>query len=122
MSPHPFRPGRRAEDVRSGAIRLKAPAKGALEQLVAAAVHADSPADAHAFTQAQQWVNSLVAARRHHLSFSDEAALQLYAAYKQSTCGAAPQAGPSRVNVKERAKWEAWNGMRSLSSEVSTCI
>ena len=44
--------------------------------------------------------------------------LKLYALYKQAT---APEtrsaAAPSRLNVKERAKWEAWHEVRALAPE-----
>jgi diazepam-binding inhibitor (GABA receptor modulating acyl-CoA-binding protein) len=40
---------------------------------------------------------------------------QLYGLYKQATVGAAPSAAPSRFNLLAFKKWEAWDGVRTLS-------
>jgi len=42
--------------------------------------------------------------------------LKLYALFKQAE-GPAPESGPSRFDAVARAKWEAWNDVRSLSAE-----
>jgi len=42
--------------------------------------------------------------------------LKLYALFKQAE-GPAPESGPSRFDAVARAKWEAWNDVRSLSAD-----
>ena len=46
---------------------------------------------------------------------TNEELLKLYALYKQATEGNNGTNGPPVTNVKERAKWNAWYGLRGTS-------
>jgi acyl-CoA-binding protein len=50
---------------------------------------------------------------------SDKEKLQFYALYKQATVGKCNIPQPWAVNVVERAKWEAWNGLGNMSSDTA---
>lgn len=41
--------------------------------------------------------------------------LKLYALYKQSTIGDCNISQPSTLNLKESAKWNAWNKIKGMS-------
>jgi len=45
---------------------------------------------------------------------SNEELLQLYALYKQATIGDNVTSQPWAIQVKERAKWEAWKTHRGM--------
>jgi acyl-CoA-binding protein len=90
--------------------------KAVFTGLVAAAATPDAPpADDERFRQAQDWVTSVAVPRQ---LLSSDAVLRLYGAFKQATSGAAPLRGPSRWDLRARAKWEAWSAMRPLEAEV----
>mmetsp|Transcript_3153 Transcript_3153/g.4543 ORF Transcript_3153/g.4543 Transcript_3153/m.4543 type:complete len:402 (+) Transcript_3153:1724-2929(+) len=48
---------------------------------------------------------------------SNDDKLTMYACYKQATCGDCQIPQPSRFNMVENAKWNAWNGLRGLSKD-----
>ena len=48
---------------------------------------------------------------------SNDELLKLYALYKQATSGDAFGKRPSLINVKERAKWDAWKVLEGKKSE-----
>ena len=43
--------------------------------------------------------------------------LKLYALYKQATKGDVEGKQPGRLNMVKRAKWDAWNERKGMSSE-----
>lgn len=47
--------------------------------------------------------------RREHLE-------TLYGLYKQATAGDAPEQGPTFLQPKARAKWNAWNSLRGMTA------
>ncbi|MBN2799052.1 MAG: acyl-CoA-binding protein [Deltaproteobacteria bacterium] len=49
----------------------------------------------------------------------NQSLLQLYALYKQATEGDVSGAKPSRLNLRARAKYEAWEGQRGLHQEAA---
>jgi len=48
---------------------------------------------------------------------TDEELLKLYALYKQSKFGNCNIEEPSRIYVKDHAKWKAWNDRKGLKQE-----
>ena len=55
-------------------------------------------------------------ARDELVGVKNESKLQLYAHYKQATCGDAPSTGPSRLRAVEHAKWKAWREIAGLAT------
>jgi len=97
-------------------MAIKAHSAAAFARLVASAAAPDAPpAVSLAFYNAKDWVTGIAIPNK---LLTDISVLRLYGAYKQATVGAALLAGPSRFDVKPRAKWEAWSAMKSLSPEV----
>ena len=47
---------------------------------------------------------------------SNEVKLRLYGLFKQSTVGQCNTSKPSSLKFVEKAKWDAWNGLGSMSS------
>ena len=45
--------------------------------------------------------------------------LKLYGFYKQATEGDVNTECPSMMNLKERAKWNAWNAVKSMDKETA---
>jgi diazepam-binding inhibitor (GABA receptor modulating acyl-CoA-binding protein) len=43
--------------------------------------------------------------------------LELYALYKQATCGDCDVEKPGSLNFKQKSKWNAWNSVKGLSSQ-----
>lgn len=43
--------------------------------------------------------------------------LKIYALYKQATAGDNTEKKPGFVDMVGRAKWDAWNGVKGVSSE-----
>ncbi|KAL0231929.1 hypothetical protein PCE1_002926 [Barthelona sp. PCE] len=43
--------------------------------------------------------------------------LELYALYKQHTVGDVNIPQPGRLKMRDRAKWNAWNGKKGISQE-----
>jgi diazepam-binding inhibitor (GABA receptor modulating acyl-CoA-binding protein) len=41
--------------------------------------------------------------------------LKIYALYKQSTEGDAPEQRPWAIEIIKRAKWESWNSLRHMT-------
>lgn len=54
------------------------------------------------------------AAKMNKLTFrpTDEQLLQIYGLYKQSTVGDCNVDKPGMFQLKEKAKWEAWNKLK----------
>ncbi|KAH8270489.1 hypothetical protein KR018_010751, partial [Drosophila ironensis] len=50
---------------------------------------------------------------------SDEEFLELYALYKQATVGDNTTAKPGLLDLKGKAKWEAWNKQKGKSSDAA---
>jgi diazepam-binding inhibitor (GABA receptor modulating acyl-CoA-binding protein) len=50
-------------------------------------------------------------------TFDNDTLLSLYGYYKQSTCGDCNIECPSFWQIKEKAKWEAWNQHKGMSTE-----
>lgn len=48
---------------------------------------------------------------------SDEELLSLYGLYKQVTEGDCHTKQPWAIDIKNRAKWDAWNGYQGMSKE-----
>jgi diazepam-binding inhibitor (GABA receptor modulating acyl-CoA-binding protein) len=48
---------------------------------------------------------------------SNDELLQLYALYKQAESGDASGSRPGMFNLKERAKWDAWNEKKGLKND-----
>jgi len=68
------------------------------------------------FTLAANFIQS------HHQQFSKNDLLQFYAFYKQSTTGeldTMTQARPSFFKVQERAKYDAWNGLKAMEKTTA---
>lgn len=50
---------------------------------------------------------------------TDAERLQFYALYKQATVGKCTTAQPWAIQVVERAKWNAWNSLGTMSKETA---
>lgn len=48
---------------------------------------------------------------------NDDQLLKLYALYKQATVGDCNTERPGLLDLKGKAKWDAWNDKKSLDSE-----
>lgn len=48
---------------------------------------------------------------------SNETKLKFYSYYKQATEGPCNTTQPYFFNVVERAKWDAWNGIKEMNKE-----
>lgn len=48
---------------------------------------------------------------------SDDELLQIYALYKQSTEGDVNTSRPGLLDLKGKAKWDAWNERKGMSQE-----
>ncbi|XP_023224832.1 acyl-CoA-binding protein-like [Centruroides sculpturatus] len=46
---------------------------------------------------------------------TDQELLELYALYKQATIGDCNTSRPGMLDLKGKAKWEAWNGKKGMS-------
>ncbi len=64
------------------------------------------------FKQASESVKTLT------IKPSDEELLELYALYKQVTCGDCDIERPGLMDPKGRAKWDAWNAKKGQCAEV----
>ncbi|CCW69722.1 unnamed protein product [Phytomonas sp. Hart1] len=51
------------------------------------------------------------------IQLDDDTKLKFYAFYKQATEGNADGSQPWAVQVKARAKWDAWNAIKDMSAE-----
>ncbi|EGI63257.1 Putative acyl-CoA-binding protein [Acromyrmex echinatior] len=49
----------------------------------------------------------------------DQDLLELYALYKQSTIGDCNTERPGMLDFKGKAKWDAWNGKKSMGQETA---
>ena len=49
----------------------------------------------------------------------NDALLELYALYKQATEGDVSGKRPSRLNIKARAKYDAWSNQKGTDSETA---
>lgn len=50
-------------------------------------------------------------------TFDNETLLKLYGYYKQSTVGDCDKVCPSFFQLKEKAKWEAWNNHKGMKKK-----
>ncbi|XP_023159310.1 acyl-CoA-binding protein homolog [Ceratitis capitata] len=50
---------------------------------------------------------------------TDAEFLEFYGLYKQSTVGDVNIAAPSAINLKDKAKWDAWNKHKGLSKDAA---
>lgn len=75
-------------------------------------------------------INSLFEKAVNHLNNTDEKTLNLdnntklkfYKYYKQATVGNCNTTQPSLFDFKNKAKWEAWNSLKTMSSEKAKCL
>ena len=75
-------------------------------------------------------INSLFEKAVEHLNNIDEKTLHLdnntklkfYKYYKQATFGNCNTTQPSLFDFKNKAKWEAWNSLKTMSSEKAKCL
>ncbi|XP_055841099.1 acyl-CoA-binding protein homolog isoform X2 [Episyrphus balteatus] len=50
---------------------------------------------------------------------SDEIFLEFYGLYKQSTAGDCNIAKPGGIDLKGKAKWDAWNSRKGMSTDAA---
>lgn len=50
-------------------------------------------------------------------SLSNEAKLEFYKYFKQATIGNVNTERPWSINIKDVAKWDAWNSVKDISNE-----
>ena len=50
---------------------------------------------------------------------SNDELLELYACYKQATDGDNETKKPGMLNLKDRAKWDAWSNMKGTDSNTA---
>tara|TARA_A100001011_G_scaffold192549_1_gene201161 strand:- start:2732 stop:2965 length:234 start_codon:yes stop_codon:yes gene_type:complete len=50
---------------------------------------------------------------------SDKELLYLYGMYKQATIGNCNHQEPSKINIKQHAKWEAWSMNKDIQKSVA---
>ena len=75
-------------------------------------------------------INSLFEKAVNHLNNTDEKTLDVdnntklkfYKYYKQATVGNCNTTQPSLFDFKNKAKWEAWNSLKDMSSEKAKCL
>lgn len=48
---------------------------------------------------------------------SKEVQLSIYAHFKQANVGDCNTSAPSMINVKEKAKWSAWNDLKGMTKD-----
>lgn len=65
------------------------------------------------FEDAQKRVNALTSRP------TNEQLLELYALYKQATLGDATGKRPGMLDIKARAKFDAWDGKRGTSKDTA---
>ena len=68
-----------------------------------------------AFEAATEYVRSLP--KDGPIQLSNSAKLEFYALFKQATEGDVKGTQPWAVQVEARAKWDAWNAKKGLSSD-----
>ena len=54
-----------------------------------------------------------------HTKPSDELMLEIYGLYKQVTVGDCKTSRPGMLDLKGKAKWDAWNALKGVSSEAA---
>ena len=75
-------------------------------------------------------INSLFEKAVNHLNNTDEKTLNVdnntklkfYKYYKQATVGNCNTTQPSLFDFKNKAKWEAWNSLKDMSSDKAKCL
>ena len=55
--------------------------------------------------------------RTHGKNLSNDQLLKLYSLYKQATIGDCNTEKPGMLDLKGKAKWEAWNGVKGKSKD-----
>eukprot|EP00455_Lapot_gusevi_P007942 TRINITY_DN13412_c0_g1_i1.p1 TRINITY_DN13412_c0_g1~~TRINITY_DN13412_c0_g1_i1.p1 ORF type:complete len:110 (-),score=43.20 TRINITY_DN13412_c0_g1_i1:127-411(-) len=68
-----------------------------------------------AFEAAVEYVRSLP--KDGPVQFDNDTKLQFYSLYKQATEGDVTGSQPWAVQLEARAKWDAWNSRKGLSSD-----
>ena len=53
----------------------------------------------------------------HNAKLSDDELKEIYSLYKQGTVGDNTTEKPGMLDLKGKAKWEAWNGQKGKSKE-----
>lgn len=67
------------------------------------------------FEKAVAWVRALP--KDGPVQLSNDVKLQFYGLYKQATEGDVTGTQPWAVQMEARAKWDAWNSRKGMSSE-----
>ena len=67
---------------------------------------------AHRFAEAQARIRTAT-------SLSNEVLLELYALYKQATAGDASGGRPGMLDLRGRAKYEAWAGRKGVTADAA---
>ncbi|KAG8180344.1 hypothetical protein JTE90_016375 [Oedothorax gibbosus] len=49
----------------------------------------------------------------------DTELLELYGLYKQATCGDCSADKPGALDLKAKAKWEAWSGKKGMAQDAA---
>tara|TARA_Y100000741_G_scaffold364546_1_gene355937 strand:- start:1613 stop:1903 length:291 start_codon:yes stop_codon:yes gene_type:complete len=78
----------------------------------------------------KQKINSLFEKAVNHLNNTHEKTLNVdnntklkfYKYYKQATVGNCNTTQPSLLDFKNKAKWEAWNSLKDMSSDKAKCL
>nr|P0C8L7.1 RecName: Full=Putative acyl-CoA-binding protein; Short=ACBP [Hypsibius exemplaris] len=65
----------------------------------------------------EQFKTSAEQVKKLKSSPSDTELLELYSLYKQATIGDVNTDRPGMLYLKEKAKWDAWNGRKGLGKE-----
>jgi len=50
---------------------------------------------------------------------ADTELLELYALYKQATCGDCSTDKPGALDLKGKAKWESWSGKKGMAQDAA---
>lgn len=53
---------------------------------------------------------------------SNDTLLKLYGLFKQATCGDAPEGRPGVLQMRARAKWDAWDARRGMDANTAKAM
>ncbi|CAL1687744.1 unnamed protein product [Lasius platythorax] len=67
----------------------------------------------------ERFNNAATAVKELAAQPEDEDLLELYALFKQSTIGDCNTDRPGMLDFKGKAKWDAWNGKKSMGQETA---
>ncbi|XP_071650926.1 acyl-CoA-binding protein isoform X1 [Temnothorax longispinosus] len=73
----------------------------------------------HGMDTIRRFNNAAIAVKELAAQPEDEDLLELYALYKQSTVGDCNTERPGMLDFKGKAKWDAWNGKKSMEQETA---